>query len=113
MANALDSAIVGVHQVVAPHRPLEVLVDRDLRLHPVVVDQSPASALGIVCQTPLTGRGVSICIVEHDALCQIWEVLPDVTGRVKLVRVDAEQNLMLVRGAVPGGKNALVSIRMA
>jgi large subunit ribosomal protein L3 len=32
---------------------------------------------------------------------------------LKLVRVDAEQNLMLVKGAVPGGKNALVSIRMA
>ena len=30
-----------------------------------------------------------------------------------LVRVDAEQNLMLIKGAVPGGKNALVSIRMA
>ena len=32
---------------------------------------------------------------------------------LKLVRVDAEQNLMLVKGAVPGGKNALVAIRMA
>ena len=32
---------------------------------------------------------------------------------LKLVRVDADQNLMLIRGAVPGGKNALVSIRMA
>ncbi|MBQ9058123.1 MAG: 50S ribosomal protein L3 [Atopobiaceae bacterium] len=32
---------------------------------------------------------------------------------LKLVRVDEEQNLMLVKGAVPGGKNALVSIRMA
>ena len=32
---------------------------------------------------------------------------------LKLVRVDAEQNLMLVKGAVPGGKNAIVSIRMA
>lgn len=32
---------------------------------------------------------------------------------LKLVRIDAEQNLMLIRGAVPGGKNALVSIRMA
>ena len=32
---------------------------------------------------------------------------------LKLVRVDAEQNLMLVKGAVPGGKNGLVSIRMA
>jgi hypothetical protein len=32
---------------------------------------------------------------------------------LKLVRIDAEQNLMLVKGAVPGGKNALVSIRMA
>ena len=32
---------------------------------------------------------------------------------LKLVQVDAEQNLMLVKGAVPGGKNALVSIRMA
>ena len=32
---------------------------------------------------------------------------------LKLVSIDAEQNLMLVKGAVPGGKNALVSIRMA
>ena len=32
---------------------------------------------------------------------------------LKLVRVDAEQNLMLVKGAVPGGKNGLVAIRMA
>lgn len=32
---------------------------------------------------------------------------------LKLVRVDAEQNLMLVKGAVPGGKDAIVSIRMA
>ena len=32
---------------------------------------------------------------------------------LKLVRVDAEQNLMLVKGAVPGGKNAIVQIRMA
>ena len=32
---------------------------------------------------------------------------------LKLVRIDAEQNLMLVKGAVPGGKNALVQIRMA
>ena len=30
-----------------------------------------------------------------------------------LVRVDAEQNLLLVKGAVPGGKNALVQVRMA
>ncbi|NLH91341.1 MAG: 50S ribosomal protein L3 [Atopobium sp.] len=32
---------------------------------------------------------------------------------LKLVRVDTEQNLMLVRGAVPGGKNAIVQVRMA
>ncbi|MBR3235330.1 MAG: 50S ribosomal protein L3 [Atopobiaceae bacterium] len=32
---------------------------------------------------------------------------------LKLVCIDAEQNLMLVKGAVPGGKNALVQIRMA
>ena len=32
---------------------------------------------------------------------------------LKLVRVDAEQNLMLVKGAVPGGKNGLVQVRMA
>lgn len=32
---------------------------------------------------------------------------------LKLVRVDTEQNLMLIKGAIPGGKNALVSIRMA
>lgn len=31
---------------------------------------------------------------------------------LKLVRVDVEQNLLLVKGAVPGGKNALVQIRM-
>lgn len=32
---------------------------------------------------------------------------------LQVIRVDAEQNLILVKGAVPGGKNALVSIRMA
>lgn len=32
---------------------------------------------------------------------------------LKVVRIDAEQNLMLIKGAVPGGKNALVQIRMA
>jgi large subunit ribosomal protein L3 len=32
---------------------------------------------------------------------------------LKLVRVDAEQNLLLVKGAVPGAKNAFVSVRMA
>lgn len=32
---------------------------------------------------------------------------------LSVVRIDAEQNLMLVKGAVPGGKNALVAIRMA
>ena len=32
---------------------------------------------------------------------------------LSLVRIDAEQNLMLIKGAVPGGKNALVAIRMA
>lgn len=30
-----------------------------------------------------------------------------------VVRVDAEHNLMLVKGAVPGGKGALVQVRMA
>jgi len=30
-----------------------------------------------------------------------------------VVKVDAEQNLLLVRGAVPGGKGALLTIRMA
>ena len=30
-----------------------------------------------------------------------------------VVRVDAEQNLILVKGAVPGGKNAVVRIRLA
>ena len=32
---------------------------------------------------------------------------------LKLVRVDTDQNLLLVKGAVPGGKNALVQVRMA
>ena len=30
-----------------------------------------------------------------------------------LVRVDTDQNLLLVKGAVPGGSNALVQVRMA
>ena len=30
-----------------------------------------------------------------------------------VVRVDADQNLILVKGAVPGAKNGLVAIRMA
>lgn len=32
---------------------------------------------------------------------------------LELVRIDEEQNLILVKGAVPGGKNALVRVRMA
>ena len=30
-----------------------------------------------------------------------------------IVRIDEDQNLILVKGAVPGGKNALVRVRMA
>ena len=30
-----------------------------------------------------------------------------------VVRIDEDQNLILVKGAVPGGKNAVVRIRMA
>lgn len=32
---------------------------------------------------------------------------------LKLVRIDPEQNLMLIKGAVPGGKDALVEIHTA
>lgn len=32
---------------------------------------------------------------------------------LELVRIDEEQNLMLIKGAVPGGKNAIVRVRMA
>ena len=32
---------------------------------------------------------------------------------LEVVRVDEEQNLILVKGAVPGGKNAIVRVRMA
>lgn len=32
---------------------------------------------------------------------------------VQVVRIDAEQNLMLVKGAVPGGKDSLLTIRLA
>jgi large subunit ribosomal protein L3 len=32
---------------------------------------------------------------------------------LQVVRVDEEQNLILVRGAVPGAKNGLVIVRMA
>ncbi len=32
---------------------------------------------------------------------------------LQVVRVDAEQNLLLVKGAVPGGKGALVTVRKA
>jgi len=30
-----------------------------------------------------------------------------------VVRIDAEQNLLIVKGAVPGAKGALLTIRMA
>ena len=32
---------------------------------------------------------------------------------LEVVRVDAEQNLLLLKGSVPGGKNAIVRVRMA
>lgn len=35
------------------------------------------------------------------------------TKNLKVVRIDEEQNLILVKGAVPGGKNAVVRIRLA
>lgn len=35
------------------------------------------------------------------------------TRNLKVVRVDEEMNLILVKGAVPGGKNGMVRIRMA
>jgi len=33
--------------------------------------------------------------------------------RLKVVEADAERNLLLVRGAVPGAKNGLLTIRKA
>ena len=30
-----------------------------------------------------------------------------------VVRVDEEQNIILVKGAIPGGKNATVRVRLA
>ena len=35
------------------------------------------------------------------------------TRNLEVIRVDAERNLIFVRGAVPGHKNALVKIRKA
>ena len=35
------------------------------------------------------------------------------TRNLKVVRVDAEQNLILLRGAVPGGVNSVVRVRIA
>jgi large subunit ribosomal protein L3 len=32
---------------------------------------------------------------------------------LEVVRVDVEQNLLLVKGAVPGGKDSLLTIRRA
>ena len=34
-------------------------------------------------------------------------------GRPEIVKIDPEQNLLIVKGAVPGGKGALLTIRMA
>jgi large subunit ribosomal protein L3 len=31
--------------------------------------------------------------------------------KLEIVRIDAEQNLLLLKGAVPGGKNGLLVIR--
>lgn len=35
------------------------------------------------------------------------------TKNLEVVKVDEEQNLILVKGAVPGGKNAMVRVRLA
>ena len=32
---------------------------------------------------------------------------------LKVMRVDEEQNLILVKGAIPGGKDGIVRVRMA
>jgi large subunit ribosomal protein L3 len=35
------------------------------------------------------------------------------TKNLEVVRVDEDMNLILLKGAVPGGKNGVVRIRMA
>ena len=35
------------------------------------------------------------------------------TKNLEVVRIDAEQNLILVKGAVPGAKGGIVRVRMA
>ena len=35
------------------------------------------------------------------------------TRNLKVVEVNEEQNLLLVKGAVPGGKNAMIRVRLA
>jgi len=32
---------------------------------------------------------------------------------LEVVRIDEEQNLILVKGGIPGGKNGIVRVRMA
>ena len=32
---------------------------------------------------------------------------------LEVIRIDAEQNLLILKGAVPGGKNGLLTIRLA
>ena len=60
---------------------------------------------------------VSTILGRKLGMTQVWDendnVVPVTVKNLKLVRVDAEQNLMLIKGAVPGGKNALVQVRMA
>ena len=41
----------------------------------------------------------------------IWEALRVTIQNLEVVRVDAENNLLLVKGAVPGPKKALVTIK--
>ena len=43
----------------------------------------------------------------------VFGIEPNIPVMHQVVRVDEDQNLILLKGAVPGGKNATVRIRQA
>ena len=67
---------------------------------------------GFGCVVNFGTTTVSITLKDYDGT-EYNHTVSVTVKNLKLVRVDAEQNLMLVKGAVPGAKNGLVQVRMA
>ncbi len=65
----------------------------------------------IVTQVPTALAPIRVRFSKEN-ICQVtWECSQVTVQNLEIVRVDTENNLLLVKGAVPGPKKSLVTIK--